>query len=108
MADRAPRERVDGVEARGVVGGHGERGLLLRFVVCFRCCFFFLSWEEEVRGEDVGGRGERGDDDDVEVFFSYFVISNERQKEKKEDRNIPKMFSLACFSSSLLNVKKGN
>lgn len=29
MSDRAPRERVDGVEAGRVVGGQGERGLLL-------------------------------------------------------------------------------
>lgn len=32
MADGAPRERVDGVEAGGVVGRQGERGLLLRAV----------------------------------------------------------------------------
>ena len=30
MADGPPRERVNGVEARRVVGGEGEGGLLLR------------------------------------------------------------------------------
>ena len=63
VADRAPGERVDGVEARGVVGGHGEGGLLA----------LVLERLKGTKSEKKRGEIERSK---IEAFFSsvYIII----------------------------------